>query len=472
MEEMREKILYLKNVMKFSFRQIGDQIGISHKRVSKIYKNAYPVKKVKKISRLDRYYSLIADWFNDYPKLKALQVYEWLRERDVEISYTRVVQYTKQFREKKEKIYHDLTFLPGEEAQVDWFFTSIPGLGKVCGFAVILSYSRYLFAHFFPRSSFEFFIEGHLKAFDFFEGYPQSLRYDNLRSVVLKRKPEIQYNPRFLEFCRHYKIGIRLCNPASGNEKGRIERSIRSIKETFVNTAEHSSFTSANHALYQWVEKKNNAIHRTTKQTPLDMKKEENLRNLPEIAYKNISIHPPVKTTKTGMIIFDTNSYSAPDYLTGKSLSIHSCVSCIKIYDKTKEVASHPRIYEKHKKIINPLHRTYSRMSQSAKSQRIYEVIKNLDPEVTRFLIQNQSCGEDPQKTAYEIFKLLKSNSRIMLIGIVSECLKRKSARLKTLLSYLHMESGETIDKVQPKNPELLNIDYNKRSLEEYNEQT
>jgi hypothetical protein len=134
------------------------------------------------------------------------------------------------------KVYHQLTFLSGEEAQVDWCFIRHPQLGRLYGFVYILSYSRYLFAHIFPRSSFEFFIEGHLMAFSARGGIPYGIRYDNLASVVLKRGPEVQYNPRFLEFSRHYNLEIRLCNPGAGNEKGRVERAIRTLQETFFNT--------------------------------------------------------------------------------------------------------------------------------------------------------------------------------------------------------------------------------------------
>jgi hypothetical protein len=290
--------------------------------------------------------------------------------------------------------------------------------------------------------------------------------------VVLKRRPDIQYNPRFLEFCRHYAVEIRLCNPGAGNEKGRVERVIRTLKESFFNkTGNCLSLKALNHALHEWVDNKNRTIHRSTQQMPVDMLKEERLKALPVIPYTNEVIHPPVKTTKTGLMIFDTNFYSVPDYLVGKSLSIHSSPEMIRIYDEDKEVASHPRVFQRYKQIINPLHRSYSKLSQRAKMQRIYEVIKNLHTEMTDFLLRNQTCGEDPYKTAYEIFKLVRSHSRGMIISIASECLKRRSPRLKTFLSYLHREPMEH-ETVQPQNEELLNITYKPRGLEEYDDET
>jgi len=472
MEELRQRILYLRDVTKLSFYQIADQTGISRKKASKIYRGEYRGNGSNRGSSLDKHRSLIASWFVEYPCLKACQVYEWLKERGVAISYPSVALYTKSFRKKKEKVYHQLNFLPGEEAQVDWFFVHHKTLGKLAGFILVLSYSRYLLAHLFPRHSFEFFIEGHLMAFKALKGTSHTLLYDNLKSVVLKLKPEVQHNPRFLEFCRHYGIQIRLCNPGRGNEKGRVERAIRALRGTFFNTANYSSMKTMNQGLHEWVEKKNQAMHRSTRQKPIDLLKEEKLKALPAIQWKNVSIHPPVKTTKTAMIAFDTNAYSVPDYLAGKSLSVHSTPAWVRIYDGDKRVACHPRDFRKHKQITNPLHRSYSHLSAKAKMQRVYEVIKGLDPSVAEFLLKNQSCGEDPQQTAYQIFKLLKKESRTIIVGIVRECLQRKSPRLKTFLSYLNLEPAENAEKVQPQKSELLNISYQPRSLEVYDDET
>ncbi len=469
-EDPRQKILYLRDAMGLSFHQIQQMTEISRKRASRIYQGYSQKDRKKRPCLLDNYHSLIMGWFKEYPSLKALQVYNWLKERGVQVSYPLVVQYTKELRRKKEKAYHQLSFLPGEEAQVDWFFVNHPNIGKLCGFVLILSYSRYLFAQMFIRSSFEFFIEGHLMAFSYMGGYAYSHKYDNPKTIVLKLRPEIQYNPRFLEFCRHYKIKIRLCNPGAGNEKGRVERVIRTIKTTFFNTSNHSSLKSLNQGLYKWVEDKNHTIHRSTGKKPVDMLKEEKLRPLPEIPYKNVTIHPPVKTTKTAMIIFDTNSYSVPDYLVGKHLSVHCTVDKISIYDSDNEIASHPRHFQRYAQIINPLHRSFNRLSLQAKTDRIYNVIKEIHPTIEEFFIKNHSCDEDPRKTAYEIFKLLKCYNRGTIISAARESIRIKSPRLKTLLSYFHVQSPDNAETVQPKNPEILNITYKPRALEEYDD--
>ncbi len=479
MEDLKQRILYLRDVKQMSFYQIEDQTGISRKRASRIYRDCSKENERQKRgthqrgSLLDGYRPLILNWFAEYPSLKALQVYLWLKERGVKVSYPLVALYTRELRRKKERVYHQLDFLPGEEGQVDWCFINHPSLGKLYCFALILSYSRYLFAHIFPRLSFEFFIQGHLMAFSAINGYPHGLRYDNLKSVVLRRKPELEYNPRFLAFCRHYGFEIHLCNPACGNEKGRVERVIRTMRGTFFNSmSSYGSISTLNQGLHEWVGHKNRTTHRATGKRPVDILSEERLKPLPRIAWNNVSVHPPVKTTKTAMLIFDTNSYSVPDYLTGKSLSIHSSPDTVKIYDADKQVASHPRSFKRYKTIINPLHRSYLRLSTKARLQRIHAVIAHMHPAFDNFLMKNQGLGEDPTKTAYEIFKLLKKHSRGMLISIAAECVQRRSPRLRTYLSYLHMEPEEKLDTVLPQNRELLNITYNARKLEEYDDES
>jgi len=91
---------------------------------------------------------------------------------------------------------------------------------------------------------------------------------------------------------------------------------------------------------------------------------------------------------------------------------------------------------------------------------------------MAEFLLKNHTCGENPMKKAYQIFKLLKGISRDMFISIVKDCLKRRSPGLKTLLSYLHVKLKKEIETVQPQNKSLLTITYQARTLEEYDDES
>ncbi len=470
MNDQREKIRYLKDVTGLSFRQIARETGISRYNVSRLYSEDDQGKKLKG-SCLDPYRDLMASWFAEIPTLKSIQIWKRLCERGLRVGYRTVSEYTEDFRKKKkEKVYWPLTFLPGEEGQVDWFFVDHPRLGKLSGFTLVLSYSRYAFAHLFCRSSFEFFIEGHLLAFEEVGGTPHALRYDNLKSVVLRREP-LQYNPGFLEFARHYGFEIRLCNPASGNEKGRVERLIRSIRDTFLNTADHhQSLSALNQALHQWIREKNETVHRATDAVPAEKKKEEPLKMLPDRKWNNLLIHLPKLPTKTGFMIFETNLYSVPEHAAHEPLSLHSFVDRVEIYDgKGNRVASHPRSFERKKEVQNPIHRSGSRLSDRAKRERIFAVISNMDPVVKMFLENNREAGEDPHQTAYAIFRLLRNHSRGLLLSLIREAMSQKACRLKFVLSRLNAPEAAA-DPVSPQNASLLTLDYQPRPLEDYDD--
>lgn len=423
------------------------------------------------VSYLDTYRDLIGNWYRESPSLKAIQIHTMLKERGVKTATRTVARYTLPFRKKMRRVYMPLTFLSGEEAQVDWFFVDHPKLGSLSGFAIILSYSRFGFAHLFCRHSFEFFIEGHIMAFKFMDGLPHAIRYDNLKSVVLKKRP-LSYNSAFLSFASHYGFEIRLCNIASGNEKGRVERLIRSLRETFLNRISHyDSLKTINKALHDWIKDKNDTIHRATGNVPSLMKKEEKLKSLPAIDFQNISIYPGKKATKTGLIVFDTNYYSFPDYLINQIFILHAYTDRIEIYAPSgKRVASHPRSFEHNKIIINPLHRSFKNLSCVAKRDRIFNVIQNLDSSLSDFFYHNEKVGEDPLASAYHIFKLLKLHARQTILSAVRESLKENIPRINYILSRLQNEKEITIDDVSPQNKNLLLLDYNPRSLEEYDE--
>lgn len=466
--QLAQSVRYLRDVMKLSFRQIAEELNISRGKCLRLYA-AKSASFPERVSRLETHRALIAAWYQEHPSLKAIQVFERLRERQVNIGYSVVKDFTKEFRARRPTCFQTLHFSPGEEAQVDWFFLNHPQLGKLAGFAFILSYSRYFFAQFFSRYSFEFFVEGHHAAFAEIDGVPRSLRYDNLKSVVLTRAP-LRYNPSFLEFARHYRFEIRLCTPRRANEKGRIERAIRSVRETFENVASgYQTLDALNKGLRAWCVKKNQTVHRSTGKTPNELKAQESLQPLPAAPWHNALILAPQRSSKTGLLPFDTNRYSIPDYLVGERLIVHAFCDRLEIFDlKGKKVATHQRSFSRQQTFINPLHRSWTRISAEAKRMRIHAVMKSLDPAIDRFLSLNEDIGEDSYASAYALFLLLRSHSRHTVISAAREAISRRMPRMNFIRSLLSVSLAQDDVEVFPRQQHLLNIDYQPRDLDEY----
>ena len=199
-ESLVQRVLHLCQVEKLTQRQRAKMLGIGRKRVKRILEGTGSAAAIPRASILDEYNHLIAHWYKQHSLLKATQVYERLKAYGYQGGYVSVARFTQEYRAPKHSAYHPLTFLPGEEAQVDWFFFNHEHLGQVAGFVYLLSYSRYAWGIFYPKTSFEFFLAGHLECFKHIGGLARCHRYDNLKSVVLKRSPgNIEYYSIYLD---------------------------------------------------------------------------------------------------------------------------------------------------------------------------------------------------------------------------------------------------------------------------------
>jgi len=465
-ESLVQRVLHLRQVEKLSQRQIAASLGIGRKRVRRILKGMDESSVIPKKSILDGYGHLITHWYKQHPRLKATQVYERLKEYGYEGGYASVARATRECRTSKESAYHPLTFLPGEEAQVDWFFFNHERFGQAAGFLYLLSYSRYAWGMFYPKTSFEFFLAGHLECFKHIGGLARRHRYDNLKSVVLRRAPEIEYNPQFLDFARFYGFSIHVCNPYSGNEKGRVERLIRDIRsflycETFID------LNDLNRKFRLWLEKRNMAIHRSTLKAPKELLKEERLIRLPEHPYIASRVIQTA-ASKTALVEFETNKYSVPSTCAGKAVEIIAYPDRIEICLAGKTVANHRRSFGRAETFQNALHaETLLNRTARFKMQRIIQVISGMDPAFKHF-IDNQDNDGDRVNAAYQLFMLLKTHSRSMLISAVCELNTLSCFKVKALMSLLNLPEDKEPQALWPQNQQLLNLTYEERRLDYY----
>lgn len=465
-EGVVNQVRHLREVEGLSIRQIADLLGLSRKKVTRFIDHGAIVKK-NRTGLLDPYAQLIQGWYELYPSLKATQVFDRLQTYGYPGGYTTVKAYTQRFRRKRKRMYHELSFLPGEEAQVDWMQRRF-SFGVTYGFVFILSYSRYLSVRFYPRQTMEFFLEGHIEAYREIGGVPHQGRYDNLKSVVVQRKPAVVFNPQFLDFARHYGFSLYPCTPGRANEKGRVERVIRDIGD-FLAAETFETLEDLNAKVALWRAERNGKVHRATGKPPVEMLKEEKLKLLPQVPYKAYRMQTGI-VSPTGFISFETNRYSVPSPYSHKSVSMMIYPRHIEIVAHTRCVATHQRSFLKNQKIENPLHREkLIDITPNFKYQRICQLMTKMDDALALFLKRAQGEGEDPTEAAYALFRLLKGASKQTLLSAVREANKLgtfKVAYIKNLLQ----PSGSKHHPVYPQDSGLLNITYERSDLARYDD--
>jgi hypothetical protein len=143
--------------------------------------------------------------------------------------------------------------------------------------------SRATYVEFVTDERVETLIEAHENAFLAFGGTPREVLYDNMRTVVLERHRygpgRHRFHPGFLDFARHCGFRPRLCAPYRAQTKGKVERFIRDLRESFYvplasRLAQEGLVVdreTANLAVRRWLREVANArVHGTTGEIPAE----------------------------------------------------------------------------------------------------------------------------------------------------------------------------------------------------------
>jgi len=176
--------------------------------------------------------------------------------------------------------------------------------------------------------------------------------------------------------------------------------------------------------------------------------------------------------SKTALVEFETNKYSVPSSWSAKKVEIIVYPDRIEICVIDKKIVNHKRCFDKKQIIQNPLHaeKLLNRTPQF-KMQRIHQLIVSMDSVLKDFIL-HQDDGNQRVQAAYQIFQLLKTHSKTILISAVRELNSMKCFKIKALRSLLHLPEPKQGDLLWPQNTQLLNLTYEERNLKDYDPNT
>jgi transposase len=334
-----------------SVTAIAKQLKLDRKTVRKaIYSDSSP-KYVRTISEsiLDDFKTYIDERLERF-NLTSQRIHEELMDQGFQGKYGMVNKYVQNKKsEYKTKAVLRFETIPGEQAQVDWaYFGDFYDQDKkkiirLCCFIMILGFSRMKFIHFFESDDSHNFLTGHNLAFNFFGGYTREILYDNLKSVVLKRafkQIDSEFNQQFLEYSGFYGFKAILAQPYRPQTKGKVENTVRFVRENFFNGREFRSLNEINQNALIWLNKVNNQIHGTTHEKPTERFKRENLIDLVGNLYDLSKIYYR-KVQSDCHFSFKANFYSCPIKYAGKDVVIKEMDDHIFVYYRDERIAIH-----------------------------------------------------------------------------------------------------------------------------------
>jgi transposase len=262
-------------------------------------------------------------------------------------------------KEERERAYVRFETEPGEQAQIDWgSFGNWQG-HRLYGFTLVLGYSRMRYVEFTQRQDIEHLLRALIRAFRAMGGVPREVLADNMKTVVLERSEgRIRWNPRFLDFAAYYGFLPRVCRPYRPQTKGKIEATVRYLKQNFWPGIAFSDLQDLNRQARQWCEEVNARVHGTTGETPRSRLEREGLTPLSGQPDYDTSTAVWREVRKDCLISYRASFYSVPNALAGKRVLIRESAEMdrIRIVYQDQTLAEHRLAAEKGAMVIDPSH--------------------------------------------------------------------------------------------------------------------
>jgi len=379
-----------------SAAQTARALGLDIRTVAKWaeVEQFHPRKSVERVSKLDAFKGQIVRWLDAHP-YSAQQIYQRLCESGYSGGRTIVKDYVHRIRVRPSAAFLKLDFAPGEAAQVDWGEYGSIAVGgarrRLSFFLMVLCHSRRMYLEFTVSQTMEFFLQCHENAFAAFGGVTKRVMVDNLKSAVLQRLvgQAPVFNPKYLDFSRHWGFEITACNVRSGNEKGRVENGVGYVKKNFLAGLELADFSALQPAAQLWVDTVADVrMHESTHQRPIDQFEEERAKLQPlNPAGFDLARVTSVRATKQFRVALDSNHYSVPARYAGQLLTLKTYAERVCIFDREQLVARHKRSMDRHQDIEDPEHaQVLVAQRKSAREQRLLVQFLALSPRAQAYL--------------------------------------------------------------------------------------
>jgi transposase len=403
--EVEAEIVRLFHAEHWRVGTIATELGVHHTTVRRVLAQAGIELAAPGLrpSIADPFVPFIVETLRKHPRLRATRLYQMVKSRGYPggPDHFRVV--VARYRPRKSaQAYLRLRTLPGEQAQVDWGHFGKLGLGRatraLMGFVMVLSYSRQIFLEFFLGQAMANFLRGHVDAFDFFTGVPRTLLYDNLKSAVLERRGDaIRFHPTLLELAAHYRYAPRPVAPARGNEKGRVERAIRFVRDSFFAARTWKDLDDLNRQALAWslTTAAERACPGERSRTVAEVFAEERglLLPLPDNPFPTHE-RTEAHVGKTPYVRFDLNDYSVPHTHVRQTLVVLADRKSVRILDGNELVATHTRSFDRGTQIEDPAHiQALVDHKRTARRDRGIDRLHHAVPTSQRFFVELASRG-------------------------------------------------------------------------------
>lgn len=301
----------------------------------------------------------------------AKALFEQIRALGYRGSYPRVVVWVRRWREREAAAPRRAAFVPlafelGDAFQFDWSceYAFVGGLRRRLEVAhTKLAASRAFWLTAYPTQSHEMLFDAHGRAFAAFGGIPRRGIYDNMKTAVdrVGVGKARAVNARFLAMCSHYLVEPEFCNPASGWEKGVVEKNVQDRRRQIWREAAEQRWPDLA-ALNAWLAQRCRDTWEATHHpewptlTLAEVLQDEAARLMPLPQPFDGYVEQPVRVSATALVHFQRNRYSVPTGHVNDVLSLRIYPTELVLVADGQVVARHARSFERHQTVYDWQH--------------------------------------------------------------------------------------------------------------------
>lgn len=276
--------------------------------------------------------------------------------------------------------------------------------------------SSYTYAEASANQQLASFITSHINAFEYYEGVPQILVPDNLKSAVTKAdRYDALINESYQDMAEHYNTVVIPARPYKPQDKSKVELAVKLVQRWILAKIRNEVFYSIealNKRIRECLEYYNHKTIRTLGKSRYELFLELDkpaLQALPEVRYE-FKEFKYVRVEMDYHITLADAFYSVPYQLKGKEVQTRFNQTTVDVYFNNRLVAVHPRLTKKGqvstlKEHLPEAHRQYAFQSPSA----LIDQALDIGPETARLIKTILEEDKHPEKSYRRAFGLLRA---------------------------------------------------------------
>lgn len=321
----------------FSSERIARYFGLDGRTIRKYLSMSeqdfeqYLISRGKREKLLSFYEDFVKQKLSEFQDTSTAQIHDWLKEHypdfpDVTTKTVyNFVMYVRQAHNipivKPVREYSPVEELPyGEQAQVDFgeynMRQSDGTRKKIKFFAMVLSRSRMKFIWFLDKPfTAQTVCQAHEKAFAFFGGIPNTIVYDQDRTMLVDENlGDLILTSTFKQYTKSRSFVLHFCRKSDPESKGKIENVIQYVKKNFLYNRPYYDMEALNTEAIAWLGRTANRLaHNFTKKSPESefLIEQEFLKPYTPLIVQNMEIKT-YTVRKDNTIAFRSNFYELP----------------------------------------------------------------------------------------------------------------------------------------------------------------